>query len=247
MIEVSQEGSTLSVWLARPHCLNALDDDTLNEIAEVFSGVRQRFGVKTVVLGGRGRSFSAGADRVNPPGLAGVGERARRWHGQVGYRACRAIAECDVVTIARLQGHVIGGGLALAVACDFRVAANGTRWRLPEVDLGLPMLWGTVPRLIGEIGAARARELVMFGNELDSHEARRLGLAHWTVEEPELDAYIGDLIATIEQKPEHALLLNKSLFKAYAGAAGDAAFSDGELWRLSMQSEAAQSNFSAPD
>ena len=174
MLELIQDGAVLRVWLNRPESLNALDDATLIELAEVFSTAQQQFDVKAIVLGGRGRSFSAGADLKNPPGLGGAGERERRWHSQVGYRACQAIIDCEVVTIARLNGHVLGGGLALSLACDFRVAADDATFALPEVDLGVPMTWGAVPRVIAEVGG-KIRDLNLVVPPGGSRRQRRQG------------------------------------------------------------------------
>ena len=135
MLAINEDGPVLRVELNRPESLNCLDDDVLLEVTDLYTRLQQRFDLKAVVLGGRGRAFCAGADLRNPPGFAGTGGRERRYHSQIGYRACQAIADCEVVTIARLHGHVVGGGFALALACDFRIAAADTVFRLPEVDL----------------------------------------------------------------------------------------------------------------
>ena len=127
MLAINEDGPVLRVELNRPESLNCLDDDVLLEVTDLYTRLQQRFDLKAVVLGGRGRAFCAGADLRNPPGFAGTGGRERRYHSQIGYRACQAIADCEVVTIARLHGHVVGGGFALALACDFRVAAADTR------------------------------------------------------------------------------------------------------------------------
>ena len=94
------------------------------------------------------------------------------------------------MTIARLHGHAIGGGLALALACDFRVAADDALLDLPEVDLGVPLTWGATPRLIHEIGAARARELILLCDRVDAERAERDGLVHRVVPAAALDAAV---------------------------------------------------------
>lgn len=240
MLELITDGAILRVWMDRPQSLNALDDETLTELADVFSTAQQRFDVKAIVLGGRGRSFSAGADLKKPPGLRGVGERERRWHSQVGYRACQAIADCEVVTIARLNGHVLGGGFALALACDFRVAADDARFALPEIDLGIPLTWGAVPRLITEIGAARAREMVMLCNTIDAAQAHRVGLVHRCSSAGELDAVVDELAAQLAGKPEYAMHVSKTQFRAYTNAVGDPTFSDGDMFRAGISAATAQ-------
>ena len=166
-LSLAREGSILRLWLDRPQRRNALNTDTLEELAALFTSLQIDFRTRVVILGGRGPSFCAGADRTDPPGSARLAassdatERERRYVSQIGLRACRAIEEVEAVTIARVHGHAIGGGLALALACDFRIAAEGTLFHVPEVDLGIPLTWGATPRLIQEVGAARARELIL--------------------------------------------------------------------------------------
>ena len=151
-IEIVRDGPVMRVWLNRPNKHNALNADVLDGIAQVFAAVQSDFGVRAVVLGGRGPSFSSGADRGAAPGRttadtpAATTDRERRWAGQIGLRACTAIADCEVPTVARIHGWCIGGGFALALACDFRIAADDARFSIPEVDLGVPLTWGATPR-----------------------------------------------------------------------------------------------------
>jgi enoyl-CoA hydratase/carnithine racemase len=183
-------------------------------------------------MGGRGPSFCAGADRRNPPGRGGRTERERKWASQVGKRAIDAIANCEAVTIARVHGHAIGGGAALALACDFRVGTEEARIRLPEVELGMPLAWGVLPRLISEIGAARARELVLLCSDVAAPRAEQLALLHRVVPSDQLDATVGELAATLVSLPEYAVAATKSQFRAYQSAQRLGQFdeADGDLW-----------------
>jgi enoyl-CoA hydratase/carnithine racemase len=235
MLAITEEGPVLRVELNRPESLNSLDDDVLQELADLYTGLQRRFDLKAVVLGGRGRAFCAGADLRNPPGFAGTGARERRYQSQIGYRACQAIADCEVVTIARLHGHVVGGGFALALACDFRVAAVDTIFRLPEVDIGVPMTWGTVPRLIAEVGAARAREIVLLADRIDAQTAHGMSLVHRLAEPDDLDDATRALVDVVVAKPDYALHASKTQFRAYSRALGDPTFADGDLVSLSTR------------
>src|SRR6185369_8553605 len=191
-LEVEIAAPVARVWLARPERLNALDARTLDEIAAVFTALQTRFDVHVVVLGGRGRAFCAGADRKDPPA------RLSRASGAT------ALERCEAVTIARLNGHVIGGGLVLALACDFRVAASDTSFAVPEVDLGIPLTWGAVPRLVREIGAARAREVILLCDRFDTATAERWGLVHRAASGEALDATVDDLARRLAAKPPWA-------------------------------------------
>lgn len=235
-LSVTYDGPVLRVWLDRPDKRNALNGTALEELATLCEGLATDFVTRVVVLGGRGPSFCAGADRTDPPGharLAGAsdaGERERRWVAQIGFRAARAIERAEVVTIARLHGHVVGGGVVLAAACDFRVAAEGAQFHVPEVDLGLPLTWGGTPRLIHELGAARARELVLLCDRIDAAEAYRIGLVHRVVPPAELDAAVDAMAARLAAKPEAAVHMTKTQFRAYATRAvlGDVTETDGD-------------------
>ena len=250
-VTVERDGAVARVWLDRPDRLNALDGDTLEAVAEVFDGFARDFEVKVAVLGGRGRAFCAGADRKDPPGArmaasSGATERERRWAAQLGLRACRAIADCEVVTVGRLHGHVVGGGVGLAVSCDFRVAAESARFSVPEVDLGIPLTWGLVPRLVDELGAARARQVVLLCDPADATTAERWGLVHRVVPDDDLDAAVGEWVERLVAKPETAVHMTKTQFRAYAarGRLGDVTESDGDLLAAASRSDAARGSFS---
>ncbi|PRZ36584.1 methylglutaconyl-CoA hydratase [Antricoccus suffuscus] len=216
-----REGAVLHVWLNRPKILNALDDKTLNEIAAVFDAVADHDDVRVVVLGGAGRAFSAGADLRNPPSrpVAGTSVRQRRYVAETGHRACQAIAACGAITIARTHGHVVGGGVLLAVSCDFRVGADDTVFSLPEVELGMPLSWGGTPLLIKEIGAARAREMIMTCRPVDAAQAERFGLLHAVVAPTDLDVEVASLSARLVGMPEASLTATKQQFNRYAASA----------------------------
>ncbi len=250
-LQLERAGPVLHVWLARPARRNALNEAALVELEQVFTELQTDFATRVVVLGGRGLSFCAGADRDDPPGSqrmrggSGVSERERRHAAQLGRRACAAIAAVEAVTIARLHGHVLGGGLALALACDFRLAAEGTRLGLPEVDLGVPLTWGATPRLIHEIGAARARELLLLGDAVEAERAERIGLVHRVLPAEALDAAVREWAERLAAKPEIAVHMTKTQLRAYAqrAALGDVSESDGDLLLAASRVGAARAAF----
>lgn len=250
-LETERDGAILRVWLARPARRNALDTTALEEIAALFGGLQRDFATRVVVLGGRGPSFCAGADRRDPPGRArmaaasGASERERRHAAQIGLRACRAIEECEAVTVARVHGHAVGGGAALALACDFRIASEDAVFHVPEVDLGIPLSWGAVARLGHEIGAARAREAILLCERFDARQAERWGAVHRAVPAAELDAVVDDWARRLAAKPEIAVHMTKTQLRAYALAArlGDVTESDGDLLLAASRLGAARQAF----
>lgn len=234
-VEIERQGPIARIWLTRPAVHNALDATTLEELIDACHRLQVEFDVPVVVLGGRGPSFSSGADRKNPPArLArepGTSARRRRYTAQLGRRVLEAIERLEAITIARLHGHVIGAGVVLALGCDLRVAAASTRFAIPEVDLGIPLTWGAVPRLVREVGAARAKELILLCDRIDAAEALRLGLVNRVVGDAELDDAVDGWAARLAAKPSWALHMTKTQFRAYGRAAvlGDVTEGDGDL------------------
>jgi len=237
-LSVERDGPVATVWLNRPERRNALNLTALEEIAAVCSELQRDFTTPVVVLAGRGLSFCAGADRKDPPGriskASGASARERRYLGQVGRRALEAVESLEAITIARLHGHVIGGGLVLALGCDLRVAARSTLFQIPEVDLGIPLTWGAVPRVAREVGAARARELILLCERIDADTAERYGLIQRVVADADLDAAVGDWAQRLAAKPPWALHMTKTQFRAYArtSVVGDVTEGDCDLLGL---------------
>jgi enoyl-CoA hydratase/carnithine racemase len=251
-LELERSGPILRVWLARPERLNAISPLMLREVGDLFESLATDFETRVVVLGGRGRSFCAGADRKRPePGqqiAPPESDRGRRWFAQLGRRACRAIEECEAVTIARIHGHAVGGGCCFALACDFRVASVDARLRVPEVDLGVPLTWGATPRLLHEIGAARAREVLLLCDEIDAAQALAWGMLHRVVPAADLDASVDALAQRLASKPEMAVTMTKTQLRGYARTAslGDVTETDSDLIDVALRSESARGRFAMP-
>jgi enoyl-CoA hydratase/carnithine racemase len=241
-LELEREGPVLRVWLNRPARRNAVSTRMLRDLGDLFLSLETAFDVRVVVLGGRGASFCSGADRKPPlPGeelSTPASEREQRWRVHLGRRACRAIEACEAVTVARVHGHAIGGGCCFALSCDFRVTARDTVFRIPEVDLGVPLSWAAVPRLLDEIGAARTRELVLLGGDIDGDRALEWGMVHRSVAAEKLDEQVEELVVALCSKPELALHMAKTNLRGYSRlrALGDASEADGDLFALAQRS-----------
>jgi enoyl-CoA hydratase/carnithine racemase len=242
----------LRVWLSRPDRLNAISPRMLLEVGELFSSLQQDYETRVVVLGGRGRTFCAGADRKPPVPNEALPEpttdRERRWVAQAGRRACQAIEDCEVVTIARVHGHAVGGGCCFALSCDFRVAAEDALFRVPEVDLGVPLTWAAAPRLIHEVGAARAREILLLCEDIAGPQALDWGMVHRCVPAAELDACSDDLATRRASTPGMAVYQTKTQLRGYARMAslGDATEADSDLIDVAMRSASGSGLFAMP-
>jgi len=249
-IELVREGPVAFVWMNRPAARNALNQLMLEEIAAAFDGLATDYDVRAIVLGGRGPSFCAGADRKDAPGVArmttpGVSTRERHWLARIGDRTLDAIERVEVPTIARVQGHAIGGGVLLATACDFRIAAEGTRFFFPEVELASPLDWRGVPRIIREIGPARAREMIMLSERVDAVTAERWHLVNRVVSAEQLDQAVNELAQRLASRPEISIQMAKAQFRAYGAAElfGNAATFDSNLMIEALGDEQARANF----
>jgi enoyl-CoA hydratase/carnithine racemase len=221
-VRTSQDGAVLTVTLDRPDQLNAQTPVTWSVLAEIGASLPDE--VRIVVVRGAGRAFSAGLDRslFNPEpgvenGLGDVGrmpedeaqERIREF--QAGFRWLRSPG---IVSIAAVQGHCIGAGAQLALACDLRVFTEDAALRLPEVTLGLvPDLTGT-STLVELVGYSRALEICLTGRAVKSAEARVIGLANLVVEAAELDATVADLIAALLAPPVGASRATAALVRS---------------------------------
>jgi enoyl-CoA hydratase/carnithine racemase len=198
-VEVLADGNRGSITLNRPDKLNPLSTKTLDELIAAARWFDARPEVKVVVIGGNGRAFSAGADLAVFAGPTQSGETARE-AADAGRRMADAVEAMRAVTVARLHGYCIGGGLVLAAACDLRVAAATVRFAIPEVDLGIPLAWGGIPRLVREIGPALTKELVMTCRSFGADEAKAAGFLNRVVPEADLDVGVETLVNALLAK-----------------------------------------------
>jgi enoyl-CoA hydratase/carnithine racemase len=127
-----------------------------------------------------------------------------------------AIGAMRAITIASIRGHCIGGGVVLAAACDLRVASDTTSFRIPEVDLGIPLYWSGVSRLAREIGAALTKELVLTGRAFDAAEARSIRFVNRVVPDDRLERETNALAAELASKPGLVLRTTKRQVEAAA-------------------------------
>lgn len=226
-LEIERVGSTAQLWLNRPETLNALSLELLDEITTAAGWLNSHNHIRTITIGGRGKAFSAGADLNGFPNLNDAQVREAADAGRIMADAVEGIA---AVTIARLHGWCVGGGLVLAAACDLRVATESTRFSIPEIDLGIPLAWGGIPRLVREIGPAMTKELVMSCRPFSAAEALSLRFLNRVVKEEELDDTIACLVDSIARKPRLPINTTKQHVNAVSKQMGntDNAWSDAD-------------------
>jgi len=178
-VKVEREQNVLWIILNRAHRLNSFNDVFLEELADVLDTAEKDASVRCVVIIGDGdRAFSAGADVTMFPKATPV--KAEEF-SRLGQRVFGKVEEMSKPVIAAINGFALGGGLELALACDFRIAAEHAELGSPEIVLGLIPGWGGTQRLVRVIGLARAKEIVMLGNRIKAEEAFRIGLVNKVV------------------------------------------------------------------
>lgn len=227
-LEISVQGPLGHMTLARPDRLNALSRQTLQDLASAARWFDAQRDVKVVVVSGQGRSFSAGFDLndfATPDPNYSVRDTA-----DIGRLMAEAVTNMNALTIAAIHGHCVGGGLVLAASCDLRVAATDTVFSIPEVDLGIPLAWGGIPRLVREIGPAATKELVLTCRRFGPDEAKALGFLNSVVSPDVLAATVHELATSLAAKPTYALRTTKQQVNAVteeiAGTGRNAADAD---------------------
>ncbi len=204
---VETSGAVRAVTVNRPKVLNALDAATLAELEALFAGLGGDRELRCLILTGAGdKAFVAGADVA---AMAELGPKEALHFSERGHRVAALMEALPVPVIAAVNGFALGGGLELALACDFIVAAKTARLGLPEVTLGVIPGFGGTQRLLRRIGLARARELVYTGQMIDAGEALRLGLVNAVTEPVELLPRARQLAASIASRAPLAVAAAK--------------------------------------
>jgi len=208
MVDVELEGTVARIFLNRPEKANALNSAMLLALADAVHSVEPS-GPRVVVIAGRGRNFCGGADVAELKALvpATAGAFVEKIH-----QVCKAIRALPVPVVARLHGAVIGAGLEIAAACDLRVAADGTKFSMPEVKLGIPSVVeaALLPRLMG---SGRAAWLVLTGEPIDARRALEWGLVEEVASDADLAAQ--RLVQTLLAASPKALREQKRLLQLW--------------------------------
>jgi enoyl-CoA hydratase/carnithine racemase len=208
------------VRMQRPQRRNAMSLAYMRELTRTAETLRDDGEIDVVLLTGGGDWFSAGADLKDEERWS-IGAKPlaeQREIGQTGYRMARAWEELPQITIAAIEGYALGGGLALALACDWRVLAEDAVIGVPEIGLGIPLTWGTLPRLIALIGPARTKRLTILCERIKASEALQMGLVDYLAAGGETLARARDLAAQVLEMPRAAVRMSKETINASAYA-----------------------------
>ena len=247
-LKLEIKGAIATVTLNRPEARNAMSAQLMREMIACAGRVAALREVDVVILRGSGKCFSAGADLKD----------ASRWAGQLpldqqreiaslGYRMARAWEELPQITIAAIEGYAIGGGLALVAALDWRVIASDAFVSLPEIALGIPLTWGTLPRLVNLVGPARAKRLSILCERIPATDALAMGLADYAAGPGKALQAARALAKQVLALPRNSVRMTKESVNAYASigahAASHMAHDQVQLASASKEARAAREKF----
>ena len=180
-----------TLTLNRPEKLNALNPATFKELRAHLDDVAGDAAVRCLVLTGAGRSFCAGND------LDAIASGEGRAEPMLGPETVSALEELPQPTIAKIKGHCFTGGLELALACDFLIAADSTKLGDTHGQWGMVPIWGMSIRLPERVGLANAKDMMFTARRIDGTRAKEIGLVDQAPPEEELDAVVATLAGEI--------------------------------------------------
>jgi len=210
-----------TITLNRPEALNAFSKEVIEEVLQALEDVRQDENVRVVVLtGAGGKAFSAGADIKAMKGMSALKARELSLMGE---KLCYALESLEKPVIAAINGYALGGGLEVAMACDFRIASENARMGQTEVNIGLIPGWGGTQRLTRLVGATKAKELIFTGKMIDAKIAEQIGILNMVVPPEKFEESVKQFAAELASKPPVALKVAKALINKGAETSLDIA------------------------
>ena len=212
-LEIELKGPVATIWMNRPDMHNAFDETLIAELTAACAALDDDKNVRVVILAGRGKSFSAGADlnwmkRAANNGVDDNLNDARALAGML-----RVLAEMKKPTIARVQGAALGGGMGLASACDIAVASSKAVFATSEVKFGI-IPSAISPYVLRAIGARQAYRYFQSAERISAERAREIGLVHEAVEPEELDAKVQEIVTALLQGGPLSQSAAKDLIRA---------------------------------
>jgi enoyl-CoA hydratase/carnithine racemase len=185
-ITLKQKQTTTWITLNRPDKLNAINNTMLQELTQALKTTENEPNTRCIIVTGEGKkAFSTGADITE---LQKLTRQTAKKFSQKGQQAFNKIEAHSKPVVAAINGYALGGGLELALACDFRLASENATLGFPEMKLGIIPGWGGTQRLPRAIGTAEAKRLIMLGDMAKADEALRMGLVDMVVPHSKLEA-----------------------------------------------------------
>jgi methylglutaconyl-CoA hydratase len=225
-LDITRDGAVATIWMNRPEVHNAFDENLIADLTSACRELDADDSVRAVVLAGRGKSFSAGADLAWMKRAANYTVEENLADAGALAAMLRALADMKKPTVARVQGAALGGGTGLTAACDIAIASSAAVFATSEVKFGI-IPSAISPYVLRAIGPRQALRYFQSAERFDAARARELGLVHEVVAPEALDAKVAEVVASLLQCGPKAQGAAKDLIRAVAHQPiGDAVVAD---------------------
>jgi enoyl-CoA hydratase/carnithine racemase len=239
-LHLHREGRVLEVSFRSHSKVNSLSNALMRELTQLAQQLQFDSELSAIILTGAPDIFSAGMDLKDPEAASAsqMTVAERRQLVKVGPAMCAAWEALEPVTIVAIEGWCIGGGAALAVACDWRVAAENASFYVPELKLGMNMSWQSVPRFTHLIGPARTKQLLILAEPLPATTAEQWGLCDYLCAPGEALNRARELAAQVAAMPPIPVRMAKRAINASATALDNAvSYMDADQFLLAQGTE----------
>jgi enoyl-CoA hydratase len=239
-LSLRRDGRVLEVTFRSNNKVNSLNNALMRELTQLAQQLQFDSELNAIILTGQDSIFSAGMDLRDPEAAntANMTVAEKRQLVKVGPAMCAAWEALEPVTITAIEGWCIGGGTALAVACDWRVAADNASFYVPELKLGMNMSWQSVPRFNSLIGPAKTKLLLILAEPLDAVTAERWGLFDYITAPGKAMTRARELAAQVAAMPPVPVRMAKRAINASAYALNNAVSQmDADQFLLTLETE----------
>ena len=239
-VSIERDGPIAIVSFDRHKNLNAFDGQLVLELTDVARAFHNDLETRAVILTGSKDYFSAGADIEDMANRGEGSDLEKRQTYFRGVRLCEAWEAMPQITIAAMERLAVGAGVALPLACDWRVLGESCYLYVPEVKIGLNLQWGALPRLINLVGPARAKRICILCEKMDAQTALEWGLADEVAPDGEAVTRAIEMARVVCEMPAVATQMVKEAANATAAALNRAtSFADADQsWLTAMTDDA---------
>lgn len=235
-VRLVRDGARATLLIDRPAKKNAIDEAAWRSFGDVAREIADAAEIATVIVRGAGGVFSAGADIAEFVDLAGASSGRRDAFADAVRDGEEAVAGIAKPTIAAIEGVCVGGGCQIALACDIRIAAEGTRFGVTPAKLGIVYPVKSTRRLVATVGRSAAKDLLFTGRLIDAAEALAMGLVDRVVPAEALEAEVATVASQIEANSRYSLAAAKRTVDALGQDDPDLAELEA-LWRGGFSGE----------
>lgn len=217
-ISIKREGAIATVTIDRGAKRNAFTQDMVLKLTDIALEFQEDTNTQCVILTGNDNEFSAGID-LSDPARWNIDDKTfleRRNIALRGTKLCKAWEDMPQITIAAIEGMNVGGGIALTLTCDWRVMAESAFLYVPEVQIGIPLGWQTIPRLVNMVGPSRAKQIVLLDERMSASKASEWGIVDFVVQDGTAKSYAESLAQRVAAMPDVAVRMTKQNINSFA-------------------------------